>query len=399
MAFDPENPNIRLDQAKHLGYYYAVSLFTGSVTVVLMLIIVVTSLPALRRKAYNSFYYLHLAISGLVFIGASIHSSTNFYFLLPGLYLWTVDWIWRLCGGDYGLASCLDGTLEDAGNGWVRIRLPPATTRPSPDHASGKDDQATDDDKAIAQPLQTFYLNVPSVSKLQCHAFSAARTGSTNTGPVFLFQPTSREGKSQRKQQKMMKREWGWKVARQASENDDAEASRVKSLRLRVEGPYCPPVHEFDTAQKIICLVGGTGVTGALSLAAWFLAHRSQDSRTSLTIIWTIRERSMALLSEWQVLLARSSAMSGGRMRLTSHVSSEYGRLNVMDAIEAELKDENEPAQSSTWIYLSGPAGLLTAAKDACCDLDAELRAARERGGPSSYNVDRISWFAARWEV
>lgn len=62
----------------------------------LMIAIIITSLPTLRRTSYNSFYYVHLVCSFWAFVALSIHTSTVFYFLLPELVLWIVDWGWRL---------------------------------------------------------------------------------------------------------------------------------------------------------------------------------------------------------------------------------------------------------------------------------------------------------------
>ena len=399
LAIDLENPNISLLEVRELGYYYSVSLFTGTVSFLLMVAIVVSSIPALRRKAYNTFYYLHILLSSLIFIGTGVHSSTNFYFMLPGLFLWMVDWAWRLFRGDSGLAKRVDGNLEDAGYGWYRLSLPPCVKRLSPALSSDMNGKSADEKQVIAHPLQTYYLNIPSVSKLQSHAFSAATIGSSGTGPVFLFQRTSVDGKSKRKQKKIMKKQWTWKVGNQASNtNGGMETTTAKTLRVRAEGPYFPPERDFEAADKIVCIVGGTGVTGALSLADWFLTHRMQDSKASFAVIWTIRNASMALLSEWQRLLAHSSE-ANGKLRLRTHVSLEYGRLNVDEALRTELAAGGEPGRGAAWIYISGPAGFLTAAEDACCDVEAELRVAKKGSSTSGFAVDSMAHYAAKWEV
>lgn len=398
IAIDLENPNIAFSDIKELGRYYTVTLFTGTLTLALIVVVVVSSLPALRRRAFNTFYYVHLIFSILVFIGAGVHSSTNFYFLLPGLVLWVVDWAWRLVRGDTGLVQVLDGTLEDAGNGWYRVVLPPSAKK-LPTGLRGKlGGDGAEEKQAVMHPLQTYYLNVPSVSKLQNHAFSAAVVGSTLNGPVFLFQRTSTVGQSVRREKRTMKRQWTWKLGRQAEYDDDTGTPQMKQLRVRAEGPYFPPVREFETADQILCVVGGTGVTGALSLANWYLQHRAQESKASLTIVWTIRNPSMVSLSEWHSLLARSSEASG-RLRLRTHVSSEYGRLDVNEAIRAELASGGETGRGSAWVYISGPRGFLTAAEDTCYDVEAELRVAKKAGCRSGVAFDNVTHYAAKWEA
>ena len=398
LAIDLENPNIAMTDVKELGYYYTVSLFTGTVLLALMLVVAISSLPALRRRAYNAFYYLHIICSSLIFAGAGIHSSTNFYFLLPGLLLWLVDWLWRLSCGDTGLLHRVDGTLEDAGSGWYRIRLPPRINDVPAGPAGDLDGEGEVEKQTVAHPLQTYYVNIPSVSQLQNHALSAATLGSAGAGPVFLFQCTSVQGKSKCRQKRIMANEWTWKLGSLVGDFDGADTARVRQLGVRVEGPYFPYSRAFENARSIICLVGGTGVTGALSLANWFLTHRMQDSQGVCTVIWTVRDASATLLSEWQALLACSS-QTNGRLRLRTHISSELGRLNISEAIRAELAANGQGEHGAAWIYISGPAGLLKAAEDVCCDLEAELRAARKMGGLSVYNVSVLSHFAAKWEV
>ena len=384
--------------AARIGFYYAVALFTGTLSFALMLALVVSSLPAIRRNAYNTFYYLHVILSCLVFIGTCIHSVTNFYFLLPGLFLWLVDWAWRLFRGDTGLAKSVDGKLENAGNGWYRISLPESVKKLPPALSAKLDGEAGEEKSIATHPLQTYYLNIPSVSRLQNHAYSPALTGSASSGPVFLFQRTSIEGKSARKQKKAMKNQWTWKVGRKADSTDDSETSRIKNIRVRAEGPYLPPDRDFENADRIVCVVGGTGVTGALSLAEWFVAYRMYNSRATFTIIWSVRNASMAAVSEWQTLVGRSAEMSGP-LRLRLHVSSEYGRLNVDEAIRAELAGSNEGEGTSAWLYISGPTGLLRAAEDTCCDIEVEMRAAKNRGESSVVAVDKFSYQVAKWDV
>lgn len=101
-----------MTEVEELGYYYSVSLFTSTVSFLLMVAIVVFSIPVLRRKAYDTFYYLHIVFSSLIFIGTGIQSSTNFYFLLPRLFLWMVDRAWWLFRGDTGLTKGLKALLR-----------------------------------------------------------------------------------------------------------------------------------------------------------------------------------------------------------------------------------------------------------------------------------------------
>lgn len=176
------NPTLTAKQTGIRGSYHSATLGTGMIA---MVVIIVTALPVFRRRAYNAFYYAHIICSTLIFSSASIHASTDFYFLLPGLLLWVLDWGWRIFRGETGLQKKVEGKLEDAGYGWYRITLPvSAKLLPGNESAEGSVETV----KEPNHPLQSYYLNIPSISKLQNHAFTAAKIGSSSSGPVFLFQ-------------------------------------------------------------------------------------------------------------------------------------------------------------------------------------------------------------------
>lgn len=254
-----------------------------------MVLITITALPFLRRRSYNTFYYIHLIGSVFVFFLTSIHASTDFYFLLPGLSLWILDWAWRLFLGDAkGLTKKVTGVLEDAGRGWYRLILPPAVLASRDSTTEGTTSDDAEKGQKLSHPLQTFYLNIPSISRLQNHAFTAAKVGTSTAGPVILFQRSTPW--SPRRKQKKQDKEWTWRAGVAASgeltpaESDDAvgAAEGRKVIELRVEGPYIPSETEaFRTADRIICIVGGTGLTGAYCLAMWWLSARSKEPKVT----------------------------------------------------------------------------------------------------------------------
>jgi hypothetical protein len=401
-AFNIDNPYFTQGEVESGGSWHAATLATGMLSFLLTLIIVITSLPILRRKSYNTFYYAHIICSSLIFIGASIHCSTDFYFLLPGLLLWLGDWIWRLFWGDGGLRTRVTGSLEMAEGGWCRIILP-AITRLRTSSKDGDDQvgNANHAEKAIrsTHPLQTYHVNIPSISKLQSHAFTAATIGSTEKGPVLLFQRSQLvAGRKQKKQEK----EWTWKAIGVA---DDRDAERVKELEIRLEGPYYPPeVHEHATADTVCCIVGGTGLTGAYSLADWWLENRSRDLQAKFVLLWSIRHRETAELSEWLKLTERASS-EAPNMEVRIHVTSEHGRLDIPISIRTLFSDDlhtmpeavqtsrSQSQSRSVWVYCSGPAGLLNSVEEACVDIERELRRSKKESKAA------LSHYIAKWEV
>ena len=414
-AFNVDNPTLTAKQTEERGAWHSATLGTGMMSFLFMLVIIITALPVLRRTDYNTFYYVHVILSTLIFVAASIHASTDFYFLLPGLLLWVLDWCLRLFrGGTGGLRKSVTGILEEAGGGWYRVTLPVAAKASNPGAATDRIEANDIEDGSISHPIQTYYLNIPCISKLQNHAFTAAKIGSATTGPVFLFQHTQpRPGQTK---QKKLDKEWTWKLENLASDaptvgaDGDDQAVVPTEVEVRVEGPYIPTeATGFHTATRIICVVGGTGLTGAYSLALWWLETRSQDTNARFSLIWTIRYPDAAQLRDWRDLEERARRVRN--MRLRVHVSSVDGRMDVARSLRDEVTtiestttaEGEEPCEigGKAWIYVSGPAGLLSKAEDACVDLERELRLAKKSRlkEESGLAIEAMEHYVARWEV
>lgn len=278
-----------------------------------------------------------------------------------------------------------------------RITLPVSAKLLPKDAPEGNAIERT---KQANHPLQSYYVNIPSISKLQNHAFTAAKIGSSTSGPVFLFQRT--QGHVKMKQKKLDK-EWTWKAGVLASDAAVSEerAQEANNIETRVEGPYIPTEVDFQGADHIVCVVGGTGLTGAYSLALWWLDHRIQDANAHFTLIWTIRQRDTARLREWQELEDRVDR-AGENAQLKVHVSSENGRIDAMKSLRetfARSDEKNSVSGQKAWVYVSGPAGLLNSAEDACVDLERKLRKERKSKNESRLTISRMEHYIARWEV
>jgi len=393
-AVDVNNPILSIAEANARGAWSKAVLGTGLASFLAMIIVLITALPAFRRKAYNTFYYAHIVFGIVIMVGACFHASTNFYFLLPGLLLWIIDCSWRLFKGDSGLAREVTATISSASGGWFRITIP-STPHLSKDESSS-DSEAELEKLPAVQPLQTYYINIPSISKLENHAFTAAKVAWKGSDTVLLFQktPTSAIKRSDKAQS----REWTWKLSRMIEEV--MPKTKQHEIKVRVEGPYMPVTKGYETADKVVCVVGGTGLTGAYSLARWWYQHCSSEQDAHFTLIWTARAREAFDLEEWIELIEMCA--SSPNMSLQAHCTTESGRLDI----STELRNmfardaEKEPkVDGSAWVYASGPNGLLTAVSDACVDLEAELRVSKKAGTESELAISALTHYTAEWEV
>lgn len=447
LVFGIDNPTVSqeyLEDPAH--YFYATVLASGVVSLIIFIFIIVTSLPKLRRKSYNTFYYTHM-FSIPFFILLGLHASTDFYMLLPGLILWLVDWVVRL----RGLGTIVDAKLQREQNGWFRLTV---STADLP--------RSTLSQLAVTEnlPLKHFYLNVPAISNWQNHPFTTASDlagldPDTPSDIVWLFRVSSL-GKKEKKQV----REWTVKLAAllgsSASSRDLApttaenatdeerdlaitinsspSAATTPSLqtlpiKLRLEGPYTTPHSPFPTHTHILAIVGGTGITGALSLAARFTALASPPSSktphstpnppttTTLTILWSVRAAEAADLHDVRTVTAHAAAR-GADLRLVRHVTGA-GRPRVDFAAEiARFADGFGPAVTGGvsgaggrigeggekegkggraglmdrrgWVYFSGPSAFMRDGEAAC--VAERLRRRWGEGG-------RLEWYCAKWDV
>jgi hypothetical protein len=390
-AFATGNPTMTLVESEARSSWFTTTTYNGIAILLVMIVIVLTSIPIIHRRAYNTFYYFHLFCSISIFIGASLHASTDFYLLFPGLVLYITDLAMRAFTGETsGWHSKVKAMIENAGADWYRITL----VHWELENTDGSDtcEPLTEKSISISDPLKHYYLNIPAISKLQNHAFTAAVPSFSNSGPVFLFQRSGGQN------QKKLDKEWTWKLGALVS-----DPYQTMELDLRLEGPYVPRDIGFKTASHILCIVGGTGLTGAYSLAVWWLETRALTDDSTFTFVWSIRNKESASLGEWQKL--ENKAASTPRLELITHVSSENGRLDPAMHVNRALGsdavlpsphsvDEKQSTSKETvWVYSSGPDGLINATEDACVKAGREVRAGRKK------KIGEIAWYMAKWEV
>lgn len=96
-----------------LGVWRASLVFTGLITALLMLILLITALPGVRRKHFNLFYFTHL-LSIVAVVVVCLHASTMFYCTAPGLAMWLLDWSMRV----YELSGKIESELTALSKGW-----------------------------------------------------------------------------------------------------------------------------------------------------------------------------------------------------------------------------------------------------------------------------------------
>jgi len=161
--------------------------------------------------------------------------------------------------------------------------------------------------------------------------------------------------------------------------------SRGVDVALRLEGPYFSPADasRYDT---VVCMVAGTGISGAIAIAAAFNAsaqnakecgengdkvHTASRWRRCV-IVWSVKETDDIELPFIQPMAEglelRKFLTGPGRKRVD--LSKELGEI--------------AGGGGRTWIYISGPSTFINAGKAACQAVES--------------SVD-IVYYAASWDV
>jgi len=199
----------------------------------------------------------------------------------------------------------------------------------------------------------------------------------------------------------------GCKVPHPGPADDGPVAiSPAANTAVRLEGPYFTSV---DPARYscTICLVAGTGISGAIAIAGAFAerqrtrAEVTTDSSSSTTtqmrtrpggfgwqrciIVWTVREEDNIDLphldgsgrSSADGLELRTHLTGKGRPRLDAKATIQdiMGKAGISEDIEGPKMMKR---QKHVWVYISGPDGFVTAGELACKALYLDSYGARQ---------------------
>ena len=148
---------------------------------------------------------------------------------------------------------------------------------------------------ACHSPLAHFYIHHSESSVLEIHPFTTithlaskkplVQKGEQSISIQFLFRQSVLHNNPQSPSQPPLKKSTQWtnKLASLADEEKaDTNAAIGAQTSLRLEGPYFTPANP-ESYKTVICLVAGTGLSGALAIAAAFQAQRGRKSPQSPT--------------------------------------------------------------------------------------------------------------------
>ena len=156
-------------------------------------------------------------------------------------------------------------------------------------------------------------------------------------------------------------------------------------LALRLEGPYFSPADMFryDT---VICLVAGTGISGAVAIASAFNAfevdqpspekHQTKPKADRLwrrcIVMWSVRETD-------DIELPFIQPMAEGLELRKFLTGPGRERVDLGSELAGAVKRDDR-----TWVYISGPAAYINAGKAAC---------------QTTQSLANLEYYAASWDI
>ena len=205
---------------------------------------------------------------------------------------------------------------------------------------------------------------------------------------------------------------------------DQAQPLSMVDIGLRLEGPYFTPA-DPSRYKTVICFVAGTGVSGAIAIAAAFIdmkrqqmATREEDTLSSskevLSVPALCSSSEYSGSSTWQRCVVFWSVRADDYVELPFFDGEPLAEIKLANALleEADTFDRLDPSSSlelrvhrtgkgrprldvaealasvcdempggSTWCYLSGPNAFIAAGEAAC----------KARDG--------VDFYGARWDI
>ncbi|KAL9011945.1 MAG: hypothetical protein Q9173_003256 [Seirophora scorigena] len=340
-----------------LGIWRASLVFSGLLAIVIMLVISVTTLPRIRRRHFNLFYFTHLS-SILMVIIICLHASTMLYCTAPGLVMWCLDWGMRL----HELKSLLHGQISTFGNGWYcdssRREVHPFTTIT---HLATIDAMTSPGSDEIV--IQFLFRRVGAVAT----SVESPRQKSWISALITGGSKKAKKGG-----------EWTGKLAgaldekiieqaRAHSGGQELQLDISLDLALRLEGPYFSPA-DPSKYHTVVCLVAGTGISGAIAIAGAFSALQercqsaaSQPARSiphgpvwrNCFVNWSVRENEYVDLPN----IGQSLGVDF-QINLTGPGRPRPDMKKIISDVRQSI-----PSDAGIWAYISGPKGFIENAK------------------------------------
>uniref|UniRef100_A0A6M2EKW9 FAD-binding FR-type domain-containing protein n=1 Tax=Populus davidiana TaxID=266767 RepID=A0A6M2EKW9_9ROSI len=230
----------------------------GEIALVTGLVIWISSLPQIRRRRFEIFYYTHhLYIVFLIFFLFHV-GDRHFYSVFAGIFLFGLDKLLRI------VQSRPETCVLSA-----RIfRLP------------GKAIELTlpKDPRLKYTPTSVIYMKIPSISKFQWHPFSITSSSNIDDHTMSVVVKCN-EG-------------WTSSLYDMIQAELDSDTGAMNCIPVSIEGPYGPASLDFLRHDSLLLIAGGAGITPFLSIIKEIASISSSRYRfaTQVQLIYVVKK-------------------------------------------------------------------------------------------------------------
>ncbi|KAI8893037.1 hypothetical protein BC833DRAFT_609783 [Globomyces pollinis-pini] len=288
--------------------------YTGLVPLILFIVIRLSSMKAIRRHLYNVFWVMHLLLPIPITIVSILHATAVKVFVYPALTLYILDISVRFYHMIF-TRPVIFASVEECG--WIRIDIKGYTIN-----------------RVLRHGLFV-HLRTKELSKYFAHPFSVASFYDRDHC-VLIIKPTNKVNSATRQLYDYVKRNISNRrncnsveVASDSSvdnstfvlyqdtlsSNDTLIGSHLKGIEEgisnqiplsgSINGPFGNTLFDFDKISKLVCIVGGSGITAVTLLIQEFIELCPEKE---VYLIWTVREEGATELSIVKELVASKHA-------------------------------------------------------------------------------------------
>ncbi|XP_061361316.1 ferric reduction oxidase 2-like [Gastrolobium bilobum] len=300
-----------------------VSIVAGGVSLLAGLTMWAATLPSIRRKVFELFFYIHhLYIVFVVFFVLHVGISYS-CIMLPGFYLFLIDRYLRF--------------LQSQQN----IRLVSARVLP----CEAVELNFSKNPVLCYAPTSIIFINVPSISKLQWHPFTITSCSNTDSDTLSIVIKSSGS--------------WSHSLYQKLS-----SSSPLTHLDVSIEGPYGPASTFFSRHEMLVMFSGGSGITPFISIIRSLLFKANTEGGKAPRVLLICAFKKSIDLTMIDLLLPVSgTALDNSLLQLQieayvtrekqpamndrKHLQTLWFKSNALDEPVSAVLGQN------SWLYLS----------------------------------------------
>ncbi|KAH9776379.1 Ferric reduction oxidase 8 [Citrus sinensis] len=271
----------------------------GEIALVTGLVMWITSLPQIRRKKFEFFYYTHhLYIIFLIFF--LFHAGDrHFYMVFGGIFLFGLDKLLRFIQSRP--EACILSARVFPSKAIELILPKHAGKASSPCKVTFMRNIYTTPKFFVIPiaglkftPTSVIFMKIPSISKFQWHSFSITSSSSVDDQTMSLV--VKCEG------------EWTSSLYQMIHAELDSDADQMRCIPVAIEGPYGPATMDFLRYDSLLLVAGGIGITPFLSILqeiASAQSNRKYRFPSKVQLIYVIKSsQEICLLNSISPLLS-----------------------------------------------------------------------------------------------